>query len=121
MSKYNKNYIVKLLEYGLSSKHYEMINTKNIIIKYNGGGKWNPHFSGTWYDLYIPIKLPTHKILNKNDMKKDESKPYYVYSEFDQLINSVNSLLEKQFDVEEEITISVKNNQFFVEFCLMLY
>lgn len=116
LNKTNKTFVLEVLKYGLRADQYELISTKDVVMKYNGGENWNSAYVDDWYDLYVPVKLNKHKVINKSDMIKGDLDPYTV-NQFNNLLSDLKKALDTHFKVYTT-QLSIGNNMLYLEFCV---
>lgn len=116
LNKTNKTFVLEVLKYGLRADQYELISTKDVVMKYNGGENWNSAYVDDWYDLYVPVKLNKHKVINKSDMIKGDLDPYTV-NQFNNLLSDLKKALDAHFKVYNT-HLSIGNDMLYLELCV---
>jgi hypothetical protein len=117
LNKTNKTFVLEVLKYGLRANQYELISTKDVVIKYNGGENWNSAYVDDWYDLYVPVKLHKHKVVNKGDMIKGSPPCTITLHHFNNLLSDLKKALDTHFKVYAT-QLSIGNNMLYLEFCV---
>lgn len=112
-AKNSKDFVLKVLKYGLHDHNYKRILPSGVSINYNGGENWNSAYGGDWYDIHIPILLPKHKILTKKDLENDDV-DFYSRQSLESLLEDLGSALKVHFKVHNTC-FSVGNDMLYIE------
>lgn len=111
--KKSKDFVLKVLKYGLHDHNYKRISASGISINYNGGEKWNDAYGGDWYDIHIPVSLPKHKIMTKEDFASDNV-DFYSRQSLDSMLEDLNSALKVHFKVHNTC-FSIANDMLYIQ------